>query len=562
MRAMTQASDTTTPSRRRVLQGALTGAAVLSVSALLEACGAGPAHQGAAAGSADPSANASAAASAAGSAADTGKEIPQLRVSLPGSLSNLYPGQEAGILNYIVAAVCMEGLVGVDADGKLTPTLASSVTQKGKSLVYTLRQGAVFHDGTPVTAADVLYSIEMARNSKSSPSVASYWADLASAEQTGPDEITLTSKSGAQSFAWLASNADALWIAPKAAWQRAGGVIGTAKALLVGTGPYRVTAFEPDSYVEFERNAHWWGTAPKAARIRFDFITDDDTRRLAWQSGQGDLSVNVPTTAAPQWEKLAGTRVAYEPDRSWVGLTFDTAKAPFDDPHVRRAIGYAINRQAIVDDLLRGHGQVATAMSTPEQFGAVWTPAEATRQLAAVPQYGYDLAKAKAELAASKVPQGFTATLSYPSSGPQLGTAALAFAADLKKIGITLNVKELAVEQWLSDLDSAPPLSYMWYFNTTGDPGELPSWLLAAGNPAKWTSHQVQAVLDSAGTEADPARRAALLVQAQAQAAPDAPYLPLWWGQSALALRDTVGLHDYTSYTFVSAWPAQVYAAR
>ncbi|MFC8452065.1 ABC transporter substrate-binding protein [Kitasatospora sp. NPDC057223] len=549
---MSQASPPAELRRRSILKGALTGAVVLSVGALLEACGAQPSGS---TRSVDSGGQASA-------GQDTHKEIPLLRVSLPGSLSSLYPGQESGILNYYVANIAMEGLVGVDGEGRLVPALASAVTRTDdRTYVYTLREGALFHDGSPVTVEDVLYSITMAADSTVSPSTASYWADLASAEKTGANEITLVSKSGGVAFAWLPASADALWIAPKSFWQSTGGKVGTTSTLFTGTGPYQVTAFKPDSYIEFSRNPHWWGAAPKAAKLRIDFIPDDSTRRLAWQSGEADVSLNVPLAAAKQWEGVSGTRVVYTPDRSYAGLTFNTSVAPFDDPHVRRAVAHAIDRAAIVKEVLHGHGQVATALSTPEQFGGLWTPEQATAKLATVPQHEYSLDRARAELAQSKVPGGFTADLSYPSTGPHLGTAALAFAADLKKIGITLNVKELAVEQWIAELNTFPGLAFFWYFNTTGDPGELVSWLFGAENPAKYSGARAAELVGQAATTGDPAARAELLLQAQQAQAADAAYAPLWWGQSALALRDTVGISGYTSYTLVSPWPTQIYAA-
>ncbi|OPG13620.1 peptide ABC transporter substrate-binding protein [Microbispora sp. GKU 823] len=525
---------------------------VLSAAALLEACGAAPTPAGS---------KASSGSAAAGT--DTGKEIDVLRVSLPGSLSNLYPGQESGILNYYVAGICMEGLVGVDTTGKIVPALASSVERTSPTTyVYRLRPDARFHDGTPVTADDVLHSIEMARDAKVSPATAAYWANLKKAEKTGDAEVTLTAKAADVAFAWLPSNADALWIAPKTAWENAKSGFGTPQALPVGTGPYKVTGFVPDSYVEFSRVDTWHGTRPKIAKIRFEFVPDENTRLLAWKAGKADMALNVPLAQSRQWEGAAGTRVVYAPDRSYAGLTFNTKAAPFDDVHVRRAVAHAVNREAIVGKILRGHGQVATALSTPEQFGGLWTPQEATRRLAAVPQYAYDLEKAKQEVAQSKVPNGFSASLSYPNTGPHLGTAAQAFAADLKKIGVTIEVKELPIEQWLAELNGFPPLSYMWYFNTTGDPGELASWFLGEGNPAKYANDTITATMAKATAEADPAKRADLLIEAQTAQAADLAYLPLWWGQAATAFGSAIGVRDYTSYTLLADWPQQVYAAK
>jgi len=533
--------------RRDVLRTGLIGAAGLSAAALLAACGA------------RSSGGASSAGGSADAGTDSGAEIPVLQVALPGSLSNLYPGQEAGILNYYVAAICMEGLISVDPTGSIVPALASAVERPdARTFVYTLREDATFGDGSAVTVQDILYSIERAADPTNSPSTASYWADLDDAVASGTNQITLTSKSGAESFAWLPSTMAGLWVAPKSAWVAADGQIGTSSALLTGSGPYRVTEFAPDSHVEFERVDTWWGTTPKVATIRIDFIPDDNTRLLAWQAGEADFTLNVPLTAATQWEAAPQTRVVYIPDQSYVGLEFNTTQAPFDDPHARKAVAYAINREAIVSDILRGKGQVATALSTPEQFGGLWSADEATEQLATVPQYEYDLDKAKAELAQSATPTGFSVDLTYPNTGAHLGTAALAFAADLAKIGITLNVKEVTIEQWLAA--AGAPVAFSWYFNTTGDPGELISWYLAAGNPVGYTDKDVFSTVEQADTTQDPAERAALLIKAQSAQADDLAYAPLWWGQTAIALTDGFGISDFTSYTLLTAWPSAFYA--
>lgn len=534
--------------RRDVLRTGLFGAAGLSAMAFLTACGAR-----------SSSSDDATESSSAEIGEDSGEEIPLLRVALPGSLSNLYPGQEAGILNYYVAAICMEGLISVDSTGSIVPALASKVERKdAKTFVYTLRDDATFPDGSAVTVEDILYSIKQASDATASPSVASYWADLDSAVSSGTNEITLTSTTGAESFAWLPSTMAGLWVAPKSAWIEADHQIGTSSALLTGSGPYQVTSFSPDSHVELERVDTWWGTAPKVAKVRIDFIPDDNTRLLAWKAGEADFTLNVPLTASKQWEAVSGTRVVYVPDQSYVGLEFNTTQAPFDDIHARKAVAYAINREAIVSDILRGKGQVATALSTPEQFGGLWSSDEATEQLSVIPQYEYDLDKAKSELAQSKTPTGFSVDLTYPNTGAHLGTAALAFAADLETIGITLNVKEVTIEQWLAS--SGASLAFTWYFNTTGDPGELIGWYMAEGNPVGYSDSDVFDIVAEANTTQDAADRAELLIEAQTDQAADLAYAPLWWGQTVIALTDGFGIKDFTSYALVTSWPTSFYA--
>jgi peptide/nickel transport system substrate-binding protein len=276
------------------------------------------------------------------------------------------------------------------------------------------------------------------------------------------------------------------------------------------------------------------------------------------------MSFNVPLEALAQWQSLPGTRVVSVPDRSWVGLIYNLNVAPTNDIHVRRAIAHSIDRNAVVTELLHGQGQLATSIASPEQFAGVYTAAQATAKMAAVPQLAFDLNLAKAELAKSSVPHGFSATLEYPNTGPQLGTAALSLAANLKQIGINLTVKEVPISQWLNDLgDAKTPLKFMWYFNTTPDPAELVTYLLPSGpaNPAYYKNTQVDKLLAKAVTETDPAKRAALILAAQQLSAADLPYLPLWWGKSLTAFSDQIGIDNLTSYTFESPWADFLYSA-
>lgn len=526
----------------------------MAMTALLGACGGGEQKPSSAASDTSP----------ASQGRDTGRVLDEVRVGLPGSLSNLYPGVESGILNYYVAALTMEGLLSVDSAGKLQPALARRWSAKDpRTYVFSIRQDATFTDGSPVKVSDILYSIKMARDAKVTPSSASYWSGVSSVKQTGPWEITFRLSSPNVSFDWVPTVADALWVAPEAFWKKHDGRIGTSSAMLIGSGPFKVTAFSPDSQVVFERTDTWWDGVPKVKKFTIQFISDENARLLARKAGDIDVALNVPLDQVEEWKGLSDTQVISVPDRSWVGLMFNYTLPPFNDIHVRKAVAHAIDRQAIVDQLLHGLGQVATAMSTPEQFGGIYTPAQATKKLAAVPQYDFDMDKAKQELAQSSVPDGFTFDLTYPNTGPQLGKAALSLAQNLKSIGVTMHVKEQSIEQWLSALnDAKAPVRYMWYFSTTGDPAELADYLLndKPPNPVKYSNPKVSALLNRAQGELDAAKRADQVIEAQVLAGADLPYLSLWWGQSSTAFARSIGVRNYTSFSLLSPWSNSLYS--
>ncbi|MCZ3389807.1 MAG: ABC transporter substrate-binding protein [Actinomycetia bacterium] len=527
-------------SRRRVLQG--TG--ITALAALLGACSSGS----------DSSPDAQSTANA------VSKEIDTLAVGFPASLSNLYPGKEAGIVNYYVAALVGEGLVAPDGTGVLQPALAKSWKQTSPTTyVYTLRDDAMFSDGVPVTIDDVIYSIGMAQDKKISPNIAYYWANTKSVDKTADNEVTITLDSPDVAFEWGPCAANALWVTSQEFVESNNGEIGTPSTLIYGTGPYKVTKFEPDSMVELERVDTWWGGSAPVKTVRIDFIPEEATRQLARQQGDIDMAINISLDQAQAWEDTEATSVLFAPNRSYVGIDFYFKAAPFDDIHVRRAIAYACDREAYVNQLLDGHGEAATALTTPEQVEGVYGPEGAREALSVVLDLPYDLDAAKAELALSKVPDGFTTKVGISNSAPQVSAAFQVLKQAVEPLGIIIEIDEMPVEQWYDTIGSKDwGLAYMDYTSTTGDPAEMSSWFLGPYGPAGYTNDEVTALMDKVMKETDPKKRADALIEAQRVAMEDIPYIPLWWGVAATAIADEYTIEDFGSYTFVSPWTPRI----
>ncbi|MFM7718056.1 MAG: ABC transporter substrate-binding protein [Actinomycetota bacterium] len=535
------AGEPTRVTRRVVLQGA--GASALLM--VLAACGANGENEG---------------EGGTGGGGASAQEIDLLTVAIPATLSNLYPGQEAGNFNYYVATLVLEGLVAPDADGNLVGALAETFEQTSPTTyVYTLRENAQFSDGTPVTPDDIVYSVNLAKDPDLSPNTSYYWGNVEGAEATGEREVTITLASPDVAFAWGPCAANAMWVTKQAFVDAAGGAIGTPDALVLGTGPYKVTAFQPDTMVELERVDTWWGGSVPAKTVRFEFITEESSRLLARQSGDIDMAISISLDQAQAWEDTESTTVLFAPDRSYVGIDFNTKVEPFDDIHVRRAIAYACDRQAYVDSLLLGHGEPATALTTPDQILSVFSPEDARARLAEVLDLPFDLDKAAEELALSKVPDGFSCTVGVSNSAPQVSSMFQALSQAVAPLGIDITVEEMPVEQWYGTIGSKDwGLAYMWYFTATGDPAELSGWFLAPGNPAKYANDEMATLMDQQRAETDPAARIELLLQAQAIACQDLAYVPLWWGEAATAINDKYTIADFGSYTLLSPWTPRI----
>jgi peptide/nickel transport system substrate-binding protein len=498
----------------------------------------------------------------------------ELVIGIPGSLATLDVNQEAGILNYYISAIVNEGLVSISNDGKVIPALAESWKDNEATVwTFTLRKDVKFSDGTPVTAEDIIWSIERARDPKKSPGVAIYFPDyVKTVEKTADDVITITLDGPHAGFIWAVSNAGGLFVTQKE-WGEKAAAIGSPEDLLLGSGPYKATSFEPGSHASFEATDSWWGGDTKIKKIRFDFIPDDSTRLLAFTQGDIDFALNIPVEQTEQWEKVEGASVEFLSDRSYYGLTFDGGVKPFDDEHVRKAVSYAIDAKSIIDgSILKGHGQVATAITPPEQFASVLSTEEANEKLAAITHYEYSIEKAKEELAKSGSPNGFETTIYYPDAYQNTGKASLVIAESLKEIGITLNVKEIPLDQWLGEVGNGEQgVAWMIYFATTAEPGEIVGWLLDAQgwveeesgdkistNPANWKDKEaadLTAQVLSAGSledEVEPALKGNEIAQQQAI------YAPVWWGQSAVAYGKSITVNDYNSFTLIAQnWPQQ-----
>ena len=499
---------------------------------------------------------------------DTGAALDTLKVATASQISTLSVNQEAGSANYQLAALYQEGLTGVDAEGKLIPALAEKWdSTDNKTWVFDLRDDVKLHDGSTLTADDVVDSINVARDPQLSPGLSVYWPDyVTDVKKTGDNQITIELDSPHNDFGMQVSNVSGLFVTSKKFREEAGSDYGSANKLIVGTGPYEVSEFDPSSHVTLKKFKDYWGTNDGPETVRVDFITEDSTRLLAFQNGNADVSFDVPVTNVDQWKSNDATVTPY-PDRSYYGLTFDAANKPFDDIHVRKAFAYSFDKEGIVKGILKGNGEVATGIDSPEQL-AGWTDNDvdkARQAVADLPALGFDEDKAKEELEASAQPDGFETTLTYPTGYPAVGQASLALSQSLKKIGVTLDVKEIPLEQWLSEVgDGEQGVAWMIYNPTTPQPNEITSWLLEASgegsNPANWKDDDVAEITAKVGTLDDSSQKLELVLDSTSTALEQVIYSPVWWGKSVVATRQGVRLGDIGTYWLGTNWAADFVA--
>lgn len=529
-------------SRRSFVRGIGTAAALGLIT--LTGCGSSDASSG-----------------SASSGGSQGAALSKVTLGSGSAISTLSVNQEAGSANYQIAALFQEGLTGLDAQGKVVPALAKKWhTDDNLSWVFDLRDDVTFHDGSKLTADDVVFSIDTARDATLSPGLSTYWPDyVEGAQKTGDNQVTITLTSPHADFASEVSNAAGLFVTSQAFWEKVGSDYGSSKGLIVGTGPYEVTEFDSSSHVTLKRYKGWWGTYKGPKTVRIDFIPEDSTRLLAFQDGSIDASLTVPVANVDEW-KQDGSTISRYSDRSYYGLTFDASVAPFDDIHVRRAVAYALDKDKIVSGILKGYGTVATGIDAPEQLaGWAGSVKKAKKLVKGLGALEFDLKKAKAELKQSSQPDGFKTTLTYPTGYAAAGQASLALADQLKKIGIDLDVKEITLDQWLSEVGNGEQgVAWMIYNPTTANPNEITSWLLAAGgagaNPANWEDADVAAKTESLGELTDDKKRLDIVLETTKTALEQVIYAPAWWGQALVATKEGTAFENSGTYWLATPW--------
>ena len=300
-----------------------------------------------------------------------------------------------------------EGLTDIDVANKVVPGLATEWTMSPDGLIYEfkLRQGVKFHTGDPVTAADVEFSFRRYRDPKIQPRQVAmqHLQDI----QIIDDHTVriILSRKDPTFIAFLAYQMN-LRILSKAYYAKVGDE-GFEK-VPVGTGPYKFVRRAVKQFWELERFDDYWGPKPAAKRAIFRVIPEAVTLAAVLKTGEVDMVCNFPPAFVDEISKTPGYRVVRNKGNNTIDIRINSVRQadpvtgtpnPFVDRRVRLAVNYAIDKDAIIKNLLKGMGD-KVAVLFPEDIG--YDPD--------LKPYPYDPAKAKALLAEAGFAKGFDAT--------------------------------------------------------------------------------------------------------------------------------------------------------
>jgi peptide/nickel transport system substrate-binding protein len=356
-----------------------------------------------------------------------------LRISTTYPPTNLDPTTTASGLNPYTSLV-YDRLFTVDVKNNVVPMLATSwkFSPDGKTLTLALRNDVTFHTGTKMDSKAVVDSLMHWKTAPGSL-LAKPMAEITSIDAPDPNTVALHLSLADAAVPALLATAAGIVVDPAAFtantdWKTNPG--------LVGSGPWVVSKFIPLQSAEFVRapGKNWDPKAGKIKTIDLEFTTDQNARINAMSTNSADMayinigqSINIANlTSTPDYV------LHRSPGFLAVTLNMNTARAPFDDPLVRQAVKEAIDPVPIQKNLFAGDCKPATGLYPSVSWA--YSPAK--------DPYPYNLTKAKATLAKSKVPNGFSFNV-VTNAGGGNQDAGTAIQAQLAKIGITLNLQPL-----------------------------------------------------------------------------------------------------------------------
>jgi peptide/nickel transport system substrate-binding protein len=367
------------------------------------------------------------------------KTADTLRISMRDALPNIDPYYNNLRTGVVMHHQGWDTLVYRNPDTfKLEPLLATEwKTPDPTTIEFTLRPGVKFHDGSTLTADDVVYTLNLAADPASKMSTPSNYNWIEKAEKTGDLSVRVTLKrphpAALEYFALV------LPIYPKVYREKVGPE-GYAKAP-IGAGPYRMTKVEPGVSIDFERFEDYWAGSPKGKpaikKLAVRFVPDATTEMTELLAGRADWIWNLNPDQFDNINKLPHL-AAVRKESMRVGYMYldaagrSGADNPITKQKVRQAIWHAIDRKAIADKLVTGGSRVPPAPCFPPQFGC---------DAEAAVLYDYDPAKAKQLLAEAGFPNGFEVELaSYVL--PQWGAAVQNY---LQAVGVRAKLNQLQV---------------------------------------------------------------------------------------------------------------------
>jgi peptide/nickel transport system substrate-binding protein len=432
-------------------------------------------------------------------------------------LDTLHPYAHSSSPHYGIWNNMIEPLVEVNyAKRDYFGVLAESWQFQGKKWIFKLRKNIRFHDGSPFTAQDVIYSISRMKNDKASLQKENF-RDLV--EMQALDEHTVAFITEAPNAVFL-DRLQNRFILGKTGTEAQGG--DPAERKPVGTGPYRFVSWQRDGNLVMTRNDNYWGPKAAVKEIVTRRVKEDAGRVAGLLAGQGDVANNIPIEELSRFEnnprvrgeKVEGVRMYF--------LAMNVTHKPFDNKLLRQAINYGVDPAVIIKHIYEGNGYV---MNGPMGSNVIGFDPKIKR-------YPYDPKKAKELLDKAGFSQGLEIKLYFsPDRYPKAKEVCQVIADQLAKIGIkTELISQEFVIFWGKDGVNGGKLPFYYVGRPAADADTVYDQYYRSGVSPRiqYKNPEFDKLIDEEQKTGDPKKRVAILQQAGRILMEDVPFVPLY----------------------------------
>jgi len=442
-----------------------------------------------------------------------------LTVLVPAEFPHLDPGETVSGDQYMLKYHIFNRLFTFNEKMEPFPdiVLNESLSKDGTNWTFDLRAGVKFHDGSPLNAEAVKYTIE--RLQKGTGNQKALYSMIKEVQVKSDTRLVMVTNGLFPALRNNFAHPDA-GIVPPTADQKLGKAFGKQP---VGAGPYKFSEWLTGSHISVIRNNDYYGPKPFYDRIEFKFVNDATTRTLMIDRGQGDVALRVPPNDVARLRGNPSIKVEQVMGRN-VYFALNQTKPPFNDIRVRKAVNYAVDKQAICDRILFGAARPSRSL------------VEAVQGTINAGFYAYDPEQAKTLIKEAGA-LGAKVILLSPTTRYLLDAeVSQAVAGYLRQVGLDVEVRALG--DWPSFIDTVRRgefnMHMLGWGGSTGDPDNAFRIQLHSNNAGKlwnagsYRNPKVDQLIEEGSKEFDLSKRSKIYADIQKIVWDEAPWLFLY----------------------------------
>ncbi len=409
--------------------------------------------------------------------------------------------------------------IGQNPDLSFTPGLLEKWgwNDAGTGVWMDVRKGVVWHDGSALTPDDIVWSLTRAGDPKSGNPIQFIWGNLHNFKVDGQRVTADAKQFDPVLFKWMAFLTG--YVLPRAYYEKVGAEGFEKKP--VGSGPYKVDAYERNAFVRLKANPQYWGGKPAIDTVVFKFVTDGSARIAEIESGRSDVTLEIPYEEFDRLKGKHGLNGVTTPTSN-IGMIFITNVAPMLDANVRHAMVMSVDKKLLVDKLLRGYGVPIDTLEAPqyEAFDpSITTP--------------YDPHRARQMLANSGISPSKPVTFRIQTTRgymPKDYEMIEAIVGMWRRVGIhaDIEVYEIAKHFELRAAHKLAPAAFYNWGDAIGDPTTSTGFAMFGPSPhSAWKTKDVDALIGPLWGERNEEKRIAGWKAVDRYVAENAYVLPL-----------------------------------